>query len=389
MRNHRPTQTLSDYLVIAGLNSFACTLFILSLFFWTRTRFGFTDGQNLLLGVVQGAIYVFAARWGGSFSDRIGHDRCFGLGITGMALATLPGWMLPDPWGPYVMMAFFITSMGFTWPALQAAVIRVPGKLTIPRRLGIYNVIWSSTGAIGFFASGAIFRWNPDAVIWGAGLIFIAELAWIALRRGSGPEPGAPPPSLPPSPEQTHRKKRFLWGGLMANSLAFFMTGAFSTLAPHLGERLGLTESLAIWLASAQLFARSLSFVFFWKWEGWHYRASWSLIALWAGPVFLAGMFFAPSVGIVLACCILFGVVIGLSYYMSIYYALDYGPDKGAGGGMHESLIGFGFLAGPLSGALGIAVFHATEAAQTVIVVVAILLSLAATLKFRHLGTPA
>ena len=165
-------------------------------------------------------------------------------------------------------------------------------------------------------------------------------------------------------------KRRFLHAAWVANSLAYFMQGAFATLAPFVGVRLGLSATETIWLVSSLLFARAVSFWVFWKWEGWHYHKGWSLAALGLGPVFLTGMFFGPSAWVVLGCCGGFGLVIGLGYYMSIFYSMDYGPDKGEGGGLHESLIGCGFLAGPLSGAVGLAALGSSAGAQVSVLAV-------------------
>ncbi|HMP74580.1 MAG TPA: MFS transporter, partial [Kiritimatiellia bacterium] len=182
----RPGYRLMDYFVVEGLNSFACTLLLLSLFFWTKGRFGFGELENLLLGVAQGVVYIGSARLGGRWSDRLGYDRMLMVGVGGTGVVALGGWLLPGPWGPFVLIGTFMFFMGLTWPALEAVVMHVGSPMSAPRRLGIYNMVWSATGALGFFASGWLFGWRPDAVIWGAGVVFMVELVWLGVRRGGG-----------------------------------------------------------------------------------------------------------------------------------------------------------------------------------------------------------
>jgi len=48
---------------------------------------------------------------------------------------------------------------------------------------------------------------------------------------------------------------------------------------------------------------------------------------------------------------IIFGSVIGLIYYSSLFYSMDLGDTKGEHGGIHEAAIGLGNFAGPAVGA--------------------------------------
>lgn len=143
-------------------------------------------------------------------------------------------------------------------------------------------------------------------------------------------------------------KRRFMHTAWLGNGLAFVMAAGFSALTPQMGERLGLTPAFAIWLACTLNFSRSMAFILFWKWEGWHYRMDWSQAALWIAPASLAIAFFANHPTLIFGALIVFGMAVGLSYSGSIYYSMDYGENKGEQGGLHESIIGMGVFIGPL-----------------------------------------
>ena len=64
----------------------------------------------------------------------------------------------------------------------------------------------------------------------------------------------------------------------------------------------------------------------------------------------LAAMMLAPSVAVLAAGLVVFGVGMGLTYYAALYYSLAVGRAAVDAGGTFEALIGFGYFAGPLVG---------------------------------------
>ena len=59
----------------------------------------------------------------------------------------------------------------------------------------------------------------------------------------------------------------------------------------------------------------------------------------------------APNLFVLVAGQLLFGVAVGLLYYSSLFYSMDFGDTKGEHGGIHEAIIGLGNFAGPAVGA--------------------------------------
>ena len=273
---------LAEYYFIEGLNAYGTTVFFLGVFFHARLLHGFSDTANLLLAATQGGAYVLATRAGGRFADRVGPNRSVTTGLAGMGLALVFGWQSTQPWALFVAVALYSMSTALTWPALEAAIARAPGHVPLARRAGLYNVTWSFVGSAGFFAGGAIFAFDPDAVFWAPLLAHLIEIAWLAIRTGAlGTTTKTDQvPTIAngiPHPQTMHAEgwreagnpggaqARFLKAAWIANGLSYFLFGAFAALAPTLGERLGLPPRLAIWLVSSYLFTRSAAFVLFWR----------------------------------------------------------------------------------------------------------------------------
>lgn len=130
--------TLTDYYGIEALNSLGGMLFLYCVFFWARGRYGYSDTENLLLGAVNGLVYIFASVYGGRLADRFGYDRLLCVGVAGLGCVMLTGWLPQWAAMPFVVMVLFTLFQAPTWPALEAAVVHVPGKLKLADRVGLY-----------------------------------------------------------------------------------------------------------------------------------------------------------------------------------------------------------------------------------------------------------
>jgi MFS family permease len=224
----------------------------------------------------------------------------------------------------------------------------------MPNRLGLYNVMWALGDGIGFAASGWLFSWRPDSIVWVAGGIHLLQWLWLKFAPRNRGEGGQTAMRLAHSGDDIPRpiKRRFMHTAWLGNALGFLMLSGFAALTPFVGQRLGLEPRYTIWLASTLLFARAAAFFVFWKWEGWHYNRGWLKTAMWLGPATLAVVFFVQQPVLVFGALIVFGITLGLAYSASIYYSLDYGEQKGEHGGIHESILGIGILVGSLLAAL-------------------------------------
>ncbi len=377
-------RTLAGYYAAEGLNAFAVTIVGSCIFFWTRSRYGYSDLHNLLLGALQGLLFALVPRWGGRLGDRWGYDRALRLGAAGMLVAELILLTVHNPVAPAIAIALFTAFMSLTWPVLEAAVVLYPGRLSTPDRIGIYNLVWALPGAFAFLASGALFRWKPDAILVAAIAAQALMLAHLLRRpRASTPAESARAPHRGDAVPHAD-KLRSVRLARLANGTGYLMQCGLMATAPAVGDRLGLPAASTIWLVCVFLAARGGAFFGLWKWTGWHYRTRWLALALLAGPVSLAGIFFVPWTAGVFTALAVFGAAVGLCYYASLYYSLDLGEEKGEHSGQHESIIGLGVLLGPLTGVAGAAIFGHTAGAQGAIVAAAATVAATGLIRIRR-----
>ncbi len=347
--------SLVNYAVIQGIQSFATSLFLCSVYFWTRERYQFSSLQNLLLNAEQGLVYILSSRCGGKLSDRLGYHRQLVICTSAMAGILLTGWIPQADFMPFVIIGAYIVFTASFWPALEAVVMHAPASTSMPERIGSYNINWAYSAALGFFLSGVLFRWRPDAIFWVSAALHLLILIFFRFPIGRPDARGQVAMDIPHTGDEVpeDRKRLFLHTAWLGNSLSYMMFASFTAMAPFVGSKFGLSASTAIWLSSTLFFSRTLAFFWFRRWQGWHYRMIWLVTAAFAAPVSMALVFFSPWLIPVLLGLALFGMVCGFTYYGSLYYSLDYGENKGEHGGLHEMIIGMGLFAGPLVGAYG------------------------------------
>ena len=371
--------SIGQYFGIEWINAGCLALFLLPCFFWARDKFGYSDVENLVLSAVSGVVSVFSSRYGGRLADRIGYDRMLRYCLAGLALTMLLG-SLPTWRGtPFVVVTLYVIFMGPTSPALEAAILHSPGHTSVPERVGLWNITWSSANALGYFLGGALFTHHVDAILWVAGGFHLVLFVWLSVGRAPGSAEGVAAMQIPHRGAELPReaKKGFLHTAWLANGVAFVLQAGFFALAPQMQERLGLDSSRAIWLASTLNFTRMAGFFLFWRWKRWHYHMGWSQTALWMAPAALAVVFFVNQPLVIFGALAVFGVAVALSYSSSIYYSLDYAETKGELGGLHESFIGIGIFLGSLLASLAGRVGGGTEIAQITIVALSVTANIA------------
>lgn len=369
---------LSDYYIIESVTSCASTLITVCIFFWTREVLGFGNSANLALSAVLGITYVIAARYGGRLADKIGYGRVILLGLVGMAIISSVGWLGTTRWWPHLVIIIFTVCLAPIWPSLEAAILVAPSSQTMSRRLGVYNMVWSITCCVSYFLGGALFLLHPHAIFWVTGFLLFVGIIWLLFRKANGHRNGIgtvePPQSGTNISEEG--KRRFVYMARLANMIAFFLASTLIALAPHLCDHLHISYTQAIWLACTFYFSRIAAFAILNKWTLWHYRMPWIIAAMFLSTFCLVLVFYSTNILVIIGALVAFGLCLGLTYFASIFYSLDYGKMKGEQGGLHEAFIGVGTTIGPVIGSAAFVILRNSNLTELVIIAIALGISL-------------
>ena len=342
---------------IEGLNSFATILFFNYLYFFMRDRFEFDDRRNLLLAAWLGLTYTFAAWQAGRFAHRFGYFTAlkvgFGLMIAGLAV----GSQLASVSG--VILAATVTNIGMCciWPTLEALVSESEPPASVPRAVGIYNIVWAVTNALAFFIGGTLVeKFGFKSIFYLPLAIMLTQFAltlWLqnhAKETAAAGEPVAAPPPDPnrPSPVRARTFLRMSW---LANPFAYIAINTLIACTPGLAAKFHVSPMFAGFVWSLWCFVRLGAFVVLWRWMAWHYRFRWLATSFAVLILSFATILLSPNLIVLIVAQIFFGGAIGLIYYSSLYYSMDGGSAKSEHGGIHEAAIGLGNCVGPAIGA--------------------------------------
>ena len=341
---------------IEGLNSFVTVLYFNYLYFFLRSRFGFDDKHNLAVAALLGLIYTLASWQDGRLAHRWGYFAALKIGFGIMVGGLLAGSQLGSAAGQIAAAAVVTLGMCFTWPVLEALISENETPVRVPHAVGIYNITWAATNALGYFVGGTLI------VEFGFHSIFYTPLAVLLVQLGltfwlqalGHPRITAEAQvALPPDPNRPApaRAKTFLRMAWLANPFAYIAINTLIAVIPGLAARFELSPMMAGFICSLWCFVRLGVFVALWFWTGWHYRFRWLATAFAMLVLAFAAILIAPSLAVLVAAQVFFGAAIGLIYYSSLFYSMDAGDAKTEHGGIHEAAIGAGNCIGPAVGA--------------------------------------
>jgi len=405
----------AGYFILEGLNSFATVYYFYYFYFFMQTEFGYGNQANLLLAALNGAVYAVMAWQGGNFAQRFGYFTALKVGFVIMMGALAVGSQLHTASGHILVMAVTVVGMCFTWPTLEALVSEGENRAGVQRMVGIYNMMWAGTAAVAYFSGGAMLeKLGPKSLFYVPLAIQIIQLGltlWLEsqARRPIAGQAFRPPlesghsadwedrafhlptalfaPKPDPHPLPAARTNVFLRLAWLSNPFAYIAINTVIAVIPGVAQRLELSTMVAGFYCSIWCFSRLGAFFVLWRWNGWHYRFRWLLVAYLALVGAFAAILMAPNLAGLILAQVVFGAVVGLIYYSSLFYSMDLGDTKGEHGGIHEAAIGLGNFAGPAVGAASLYFLPQYANSGALAVSGLLLLGLAGLLAIWHEGT--
>ncbi len=383
---HRQLKT--GYLIIQWLNSISTAFYGYYLFFLLARQHGFGNFGNLCVSATFGFVYIFSSLHGGKYGQRHGYFNALLTGFIGMIISMIGGYFTTSPAGQIGWMMLWTFSVCFTWPSLEALVSEGESPLGVQRMVGIYNLTWSSAGALAYFSGGALVEWlGMRSIFWLPAMVHFVQIGLLLWLREKAEDvvPSKSPPipagnagaRIELTPRPIARSKMFLRMAWTANPFAYVAINTLAAVIPGLAGELHLTPMFAGFVCSIWFFARWFTFLALWLWPGWHYRARWFFAAFVLLISSFASILLVPSLAVIIIAQVGFGVAVGLIYYASLFYSMDVGEAKGEQGGIHEAAIGLGIFLGPAVGAGALKVFPSSPHSSTIAVCVLLCVGLA------------
>lgn len=356
------------YYSVEGLASLGASLLMLGIFFYTERKFGWTARQNLLLATAQGVVYVFGALGASIVSGHVGRrGMLIGLNVLLACLASIA-----LKWSSvHVVVAVLLAYTALCaagWPALESLVSSAaPDAHALSRRVAVYNLVWSGTGAAIVAVSGTlIVRYPPGMFLVPLAVHAICAVLMIASPRERRAAPGAGEAVHPTAePELLRVRTLAMQLSRVALPSMYAVNYALGALMPSLPVIHSISDTkMQTLVGSVWLVARWLAFALLGATTWWHTRPRTLLAAAIVMLIAFLGVTLRPSALIpslgftrfgdqtsMILWQILLGLAMGLIYSGSLYFGMVLSHGSTEHGGYHEALIGLGSILGPGAGA--------------------------------------
>jgi len=338
---------------LSFIESLGTILIERAIYFFSHERLGYSEAQNLGLALVFGVTYTLGAALSHGAARRLGDRRA--LAATLLALFALHLLMVLAPAGVVLSLAFGAVGFfeGAKWPIVESY---VGAGLSPHQQLGAvgrFNVSWALAVPIAIAASGPLI-----ASGWPASLFALAALANLVALALLPRLPAAAPHLEPSHPSRQDEGKLARYRELLASSRWTMLSGyalmfLLAPLLPVVFQRLGRPVVEATFWASCMDAVRVCTFAALAALPGWHGRTGPLWLAALGLPLGFLAVIAGPTLAVVLAGEIVFGVLAGVTYYAALYYAMVVKNAAVDAGGGHEGLIGMGLAIGPAVGLLG------------------------------------
>ncbi len=332
------------------LGSIGGNLLQFAIFFYMQKRFGWGARRNLLLASAQGMTYIIGALSINPLSRRI-HRRTLLMFLHSfMAAAVFVAAILPNPVLIVVLVLSYPLFSGAQWPLLESLVAIDASPEEISRRISIYNVVWSGTGAVTIALCGIVITLFPPGIFLATVAAHLTALG--LLTRFHPPAHQAAAAHLDPEPELFALRTAAMRLSRIVLPATFAVIYSLGALMPSLPVIHSAAPEVRTLLASVWMIARWFCFIFLGMTAWWHTRPRALLLAAIVLLAAFLGITLIPSVISMILWQIGLGVAMGLIYSSSLYFGMVLSEGSTAQNAYHEALIGLGCVLGPGSGAL-------------------------------------
>lgn len=356
----RYTGRMICLLVAEGLASIAGTFLNVCIFFYTAHEFHWPLRRNLLLATAQGVVYVCGALSAHRITAALGRRRPLIALYVLLTVVIASGALWRSAAVSIAVLLGYSFLAAIAWPILESLVSGQSTGNELSRRLGMYNFVWSITGAGVMAISGMVIEYFPRGMFLIPAVCHLFTAILVLARTDVEQDTPAGDPNDAPHAEAAlvSQRKLALWLSRIALPATYVVIYSLSATLPSLPPIKALPPRLATVAACVWLCARVVAFVVLGATAWWHTRPR---LLLWAAIVMLiafpAGLLPAALTSSTWALLglliwqLVLGAGMGIVYTASLYFGMVLSEGSTEHGGYHEGLIGLGQVLGPGVGA--------------------------------------
>jgi MFS family permease len=245
------------------------------------------------------------------------------------------------------------------WPPIMGWLSTGVEGQELSKRLGKYNLSWSSGLVIGPSVGGYLYEHGAafPVAVGGMAAAFLLLCAMVSPRRAEPAAEAAGPgkaesPTRPDAPDDFERRRAgfFLVLGRTANLFVYLGSGVLRYQLLPLAQALSIDKPTFGHIMTGMSLTLALAFAALSRATWWHYRFG-ALFAVQAAmAASIAALYFVEQPWQVAAAAVLGGGCMSLAYYSSIYYSAAGGKSRAGAMAVHEVVLSIGFAVGAVGG---------------------------------------
>jgi MFS family permease len=362
--------------------------------FFVYNQLGGGAGMSGLFGAGQAITYALTCM---AMSGRIDRARN-GLhwALAGIACFSVLFCMMPFFRAPWICLAVTGVAWCFlalTWPALHSWVGAEPDPARRTRHMGWFNLSWSAGFAVSPLLAGPLIDTDYRlafvlifALSGGAFLLILSlphEKDYFAVLTAE---------ALGARADHDRASEAHLYCAWAATCVANLLAGVLRAVYPKRIDDLVAAGELRIffeetplaalntaaatrysWLAFFMSLATAAAFLLLGRSNWWRHNFGLLCALQAAGAAAFWFLGHTRSMAVMLVCFAVIGAIVGVTFFMSVYYSVSNPLRKHSRATINEGVVGFGAFAGSmvfgqLAAAYGIALpFHYTPAAMILV----------------------
>jgi MFS family permease len=313
-----------------------------------------------LVGTLASSIHMGMAHLMGHLSDRLGRRP---LIIAAPVILLISCILMTQVGSVSMILALSVFNglgLSIYWPSLQAWIADHPtgtGQRGLARDVGTFNLSWTAATLAGPILSGFLYNFYPRLPFL-VGALFALMLFTLVFTSVHESRPHPAEKALSMDTATSNQRRSFLYAAWVANFASWFIMGNTRYQFPKLARELDIPPQTIGLLLGFVGFALFTGFFLLRRTDRWLFSKGYlfgaqtlavagiSLISVSSEPALFALAF------------LLCGLSCSVTYYSSLYYAVQLLKKKGRGTGLHESIVGAGAVLGPILG--GVAAQYAS-----------------------------
>ncbi len=300
-----------------------------------------------IIGATGASVYAVCCLATGSVLKRWSHRKTAAASAAGIVFCFAAYTLVASVWHIVLVSAAVGLVLSAFWPTMQSWVAKGNSGERLIRILGKFNISWGAGVMAGPALGGQLFAMDPHLPFTLCSIVVVGVFLTLAFSR-----PGTADRDEQPESQNIPTDRRFLTVSWIANFATFFATGLVRSLFPKFATDAGVSPGLLGQMMAIVGLAQVVSFYLVSRSGWWQNRLGPMIIiqCLGAGGLILIAC--SDSILLLSLSLASVGLLIGATFTWSMFYSLRSPSRSRSRAGIHEAIVGSGFLFGPLLGGL-------------------------------------